>query len=396
MQQAVPATNPEPRCAGPLKGLRFIEFAGIGPLPMCAMMLADQGADVLRIDRIEPSGLGIARPTRFDFTSRGRSSVALDLKAGDGIACALDLIAGADGLIEGFRPGTMERLGLGPDECWLRNPRLVYGRLTGWGQDGPLAHAAGHDLNYIALSGALHAIGRAGQPPTPPLNLVGDYAGGSMTLAFGMVCALIEARSSGKGQVVDAGMSDGAISLLTGLYGLHAAGLHGAERGTNLLDSGAPHYEVYRCADGLWVSVAPIEEKFRRQLIDRLGLDPATFPDVNDPANWPAARKLLEDVFASRTRAEWCALLEGSDACFAPVLSLAEAPDHPHNRQRESFLTIDGSIQPAPAPRFSRTPQARPNPPKAPGEDSREALGRWGLGADRIDQLIADGTVRQL
>ena len=384
------------RRGGPLAGLKVIEFAGIGPLPMCAMMLADQGADVIRIDRTEPSGLGIARPTHYDFTNRGRSSVAIDLKRPAGLACALDLIAGADALIEGFRPGTMERLGLGPETCLGRNQRLVYGRLSGWGQSGPLAAAAGHDLNYIAIAGVLGAIGRAGAPPTPPLNLVGDFGGGAMMLAFGVVSALLEARGSGRGQVVDAAVSDGATTLMTSLYGLAAAGLHGAPRGGNLLDSGAPHYDVYRCADGGWISIAPIEPKFRHELLRRVGLDPATFPDVTDPAQWPAARRLLTETFQTRSREAWCALLEGTDACFAPVLSMAEAEAHPHNRARATFMTVGGIRQPAPAPRFERTPAPVPQPPEAAGQSSRTALARWGIDPDRIDNLVATGAVREI
>ncbi|MBN8939312.1 MAG: CoA transferase [Rhizobiales bacterium] len=380
---------------GPLAGLKIVEFAGIGPLPMCAMMLADHGADVIRIDRPEPSGLGIARPTRYDFTNRGRSSVAIDLKSRAGMACVLDLIAGADALIEGFRPGTMERLGLGPETCFAGNPRLVYGRLSGWGQSGPLAAAAGHDLNYIAIAGVLGAVGRAGAPPTPPLNLVGDFGGGAMMLAFGVVAALLEARRSGRGQVVDAAVSDGAATLMTSLYGLAAAGLHGAPRGGNLLDSGAPHYDVYQCADGGWISIAPIEPKFRAELLRRIGLDPATFPDVTDPGHWPAARQRLAETFKTRSRDAWCALLEGTDACFAPVLSMAEAEAHPHNRARDTFVSVGGIGQPAPAPRFARTPAPLPTPPEAPGQSSRAALTRWGIAPDRIDSLVGSGVVRE-
>lgn len=383
------------RRGGPLAGLKVVEFAGIGPLPMCAMMLADQGADVIRIDRPEPSGLGIARPTRYDFTNRGRASVAIDLKSEAGITCALDLIAGSDALIEGFRPGTMERLGLGPEASFARNQRLVYGRLSGWGQSGPLAAAAGHDLNYIAIAGVLGAVGRAGAPPTPPLNLVGDFGGGAMMLAFGVVAALLEARGSGRGQVVDAAVSDGAATLMTSLYGLAAAGLHGAPRGGNLLDSGAPHYEVYQCADGGWVSIAPIEPKFRTELLQRIGLDPGTFPDVARPGNWPAARQLLAETFKARSRADWCTRLEGTDACFAPVLSMAEAKAHPHNQARETFITVGGISQPAPAPRFERTPAPLPAPPEAPGQSSRSALARWGIDQTRIDSLVASGVVRE-
>lgn len=380
--------------SGPLAGLKVIEFAGIGPAPMAAMLLSDLGADIVIIDRLEPSGLGIAKPTRFDVTRRGRRSVALNLKRPEGIACALDLIAKADALIEGFRPGKMERLGLGPEICLERNPRLVYGRVTGWGQSGPLAQAAGHDLNYIALSGALSAIGRAGQAPTVPLNLIGDYGGGAMLLAFGLVCALIETARSGKGQVVDAAMVEGSATLMASLFGLAAAGIHGPERGTNLLDSGAPHYETYACADGEWIAVAPIERKFRDELLQRIGFDPASFPDVTDRTAWPPARDLLSRRFAERSRAEWCALLEGTDACFAPVLGLAEAPEHDQARARGSFVTIDGIVQPAPQPRFSRTPAAVPTAARAPGAGGRAALAGWGLSNDAIDHLQRAGVLR--
>jgi len=379
--------------SGPLAGIRIVEFAGIGPAPMSAMLLSDLGAEVVIIDRLEPSGLGIERPVRFDIARRGRRSVALDLKRPEGIACALNLVAGADALIEGFRPGTMERLGLGPDICLARNPRLVYGRITGWGQDGPLAKAAGHDLNYIALSGALSAIGRAGEPPAIPLNLIGDYGGGAMLLAFGLLAALLEAGRSGRGQVVDAAMAEGSAILMGSLFGLAAAGLHKPERGTNLLDSGAPHYETYRCADGEWITVAPIEKKFREILLGLIGFDPASFPDVNDPARWPEARKLLAERFAERSRAEWCALLEGTDACFAPVLSLAEAPQHPHARARGSFIAIDGVTQPAPQPRFSRTPPVTPTAGEPAGASSRAVLADWGFSPAAITHLEQTGVI---
>ena len=372
---------------GPLAGVRVVEFAGIGPGPMCGMLLADMGAQVLRIDRIEPSGLGLDRPTRFDVLNRGRRSAAIDLKTADGVALALDVVATADVLIEGFRPGTMERIGLGPDDCFKRNARLVYGRVTGWGQDGPLARAAGHDLNYIALNGTLDCIGRAGTPPTPPLNLVGDFGGGALFLAFGVTCAFIETQRSGRGQVVDAAMIDGAAVLTSAFFALRQAGLFAAERGTNLVDSGAPHYEVYRCADGRFVSVAPIERKFRQVLLDRLGIDAATCPDFEDKTQWPRAKAMLADVFATRTRAQWCELLEGTDACFAPVLSLDEAPDHPHNRARDTFITVHGLCQPAPAPRFSRTKPPRPQPPEAAGASTHAALADWGIDRERIERL---------
>jgi alpha-methylacyl-CoA racemase len=378
---------------GPLAGFKIVEFAGIGPLPMCAMFLADMGAEVITIDRLTPSGLGIPRPPKYDVPRRGRRSVALDLKRDEGVATALELIDQADALLEGFRPGVMERLGLGPDICARRNPRLVYGRLTGWGQDGPLAQAAGHDLNYIAISGALAAIGRRGEPPSIPLNLLGDYAGGGLLLAFGLACGLLEASRSGRGQVIDAAMCEGALALFSPFFGFAAAGMLASERGTNLLDSGAPHYDVYACSDGAWVSVAPLESKFRELLLARLGFDPATFPDVEDSANWPQARRLLADRFAQRTRKEWCDLLEGTDGCFAPVLNLHEAPAHPHYVARNAFVEVGGLTQPAPCPRFSRTPPAVPTPAEAPGQSSRVILSDWGFAEERVDALARAGVI---
>jgi alpha-methylacyl-CoA racemase len=375
---------------GPLAGYRIVEIAGIGPAPMCAMLLADLGATVLRVERMQASGLGIDKPARFEIMNRSRHAVAVDLKKKDGVETVLRLVAGADAFIEGFRPGVAERLGIGPDECLARNPRLVYGRMTGWGQTGPLAQAAGHDLNYIALTGVLDAIGRAGQKPTPPLNLVGDFGGGALYLALGIACGLLEAQRSGKGQVVDAAMTDGAASLMTMFFGMHAAGQFTTMRGTNILDSGAFFYEVYECADGRHVAVAPIEDKFLAELFRLLALDPADFPAKLDAAGWPAAKKKLAAVFRTKTQAEWCRLLEGSDACFAPVLSLDEAPAHPHNKARGTFVTIDGITQPAPAPRFSRTPSATPTPPEAP---TSEALREWGFGEDEIAALREAGAV---
>jgi alpha-methylacyl-CoA racemase len=371
---------------GPLAGIRIVEFVGIGPGPMAAMLFADLGADVIRVDRVTPSGLGIAMAKRFGLLSRSRPSIAVDLKNAEGIALAADLIAKADGLIEGFRPGTMERLGLGPDMALKRNPRLVYGRMTGWGQTGPLADAAGHDLNYLALAGALHAIGRKGQKPTPPLNLAADFGGGALYLAFGMACALLEAQRSGKGQVVDAAMAEGAASLMTMFYGLYAAGLHSLERGTNLLDSGSAIYDTYECADGRYISIAAIELKFRAELFELLGL-----PYTTDEG--PELRGKLEEIFKTRSRDEWCELLEGSDACFAPVLTMAEAPHHPHNVARRSFVEIEGVMQPAPTPRFSRTPAERPTPPRELGQDTHSTLADWGIGAERIAALCANGVV---
>jgi alpha-methylacyl-CoA racemase len=371
---------------GPLEGLRIVEFAGIGPGPMAAMLFADLGANVIRLDRTEPSGLGIEKPARFDLTMRSRPSVAVDLKHPEGLALAFDLLATADALIEGFRPGTMERLGLGPEPVLKQNPRLVYGRITGWGQTGPLAQAAGHDLNYIALTGALAAIGRVGAKPTPPLNLVGDYGGGALYLAFGTACAMLEAQRSGKGQVVDAAMIEGVASLMTATYGLYGAGMHGLERGKNLLDSGSAVYDTYECADGKFISIAPIELKFRKLLFEKLDL-PFT------PDDGPAVRENLAALFKTRTRDAWCAVLEGTDACFAPVLTMTEAPNHPHNVARGSFIEMEGVVQPAPAPRFSRTPAGHPTPAQTLGEGTRPALADWGIAKERIDALVACGAV---
>jgi alpha-methylacyl-CoA racemase len=378
---------------GPLAGIKIVELAGIGPGPMCAMLLADMGATVLRIDRPEPSHLGIERPLRYDLLLRGRYSVAVDLKSSAGKALALRLVERADALIEGFRPGVTERLGLGPDDCLARNPRLVYGRVTGWGQDGPLAQAAGHDINYIALAGALHAFGRRGQPPTPPLNLLGDFAGGALYLAFGLVCGILEARLSGQGQVVDTAMVDGVASLMTAAIGAVAAGLSTHERGANHLDTGAHFYNVYECADGGWISIAPIEGKFYTELLRRLDIDPATMPPQMDRAGWPGAQAQFAELFKTRTRDQWCTLLEGTDACFAPVLTTDEAPDHPHNAARATYVEIEGVIQPAPAPRFSRTVPDLPIPPQPTDPEHAEAaLAAW-LDPAEIAALKAAGTV---
>ena len=379
---------------GPLSGVKIVEFAGIGPGPMCAMLLADLGADVLRIDRTQPVDLGTRRPARYDLLRRNRKTVRLDLKRPEAIEFALGLIARADALIEGFRPGVMERLGLGPDVCLARNPRIVFGRMTGWGQDGPMAHAAGHDLNYIALTGVLDTIGRKGQPPTPPLNLVGDFGGGALYLAMGILAAIIESKSSGKGQVVDAAMVDGAASLMTAAYGMHAAGMMNGGRGGNMLDSGAYYYDVYECADGKYVSIACIEGKFHAELLERLGIDPATLPPQLDRANWHVARETFTAIFRTKSRDEWATALEGTDTCFAPVLSMAEAPDHPHNIHRGTFIELDGIVQPGPAPRFSRTKLATPLPPDAPGSnDALAALSSWGLTGTEIETARAAGLV---
>ncbi len=378
---------------GPLEGVKIVEMAGIGPGPMCAMLLADMGATVLRIDRIEQVDLGQRRPLKYNLLLRNRKAIRVDLKRPEAVALTLRLVEGADALIEGFRPGVMERLGLGPDICLARNARLVYGRMTGWGQDGPLAAAAGHDLNYLALGGALGAIGRHGAPPTPPLNLVADYGGGALYLAMGVLAALVNVRKSGSGQVVDAAMVDGVASLMTSIFGLHAAGLMSTERGTNSNDSGAYYYDSYQCADGRWVSVAPIEGRFHAELLRRLGVDAAEIGDQHDRANWPKAREVLAARFKTRTRDAWCSVLEGSDACFAPVLAMDEVPNHPHIAARGTFIEVDGVAQPAPAPRFSRTPAAAPtSAEQTMNATPEQALDGW-LNPDVIEQLKRSGTV---
>ncbi|HEY3908799.1 MAG TPA: CaiB/BaiF CoA-transferase family protein [Stellaceae bacterium] len=378
---------------GPLAGIKIVELAGIGPGPMCAMLLADLGATVLRIERPGGSGLGVERPRQYDFLLRGRYSIEVDLKATAGKALALNLVDQADALIEGFRPGVTERLGLGPRDCLARNPRLVYGRVTGWGQDGALAQAAGHDINYIALVGALHAFGQRGGPPTPPLNVLGDFAGGALYLAFGLVCGILEARQSGRGQIVDAAMIDGVASLMTAFHGLVAAGQATHQRGTNHLDGGAHFYNAYECADGRWIAVAPIEGKFYAELLRRLDIDPETMPPQMDREHWPQAQALLAARFKTRTREEWRALLEGTDACFAPVLTTDEAPDHPHNAARGTYVEIGGIVQPAPAPRFSRTRPDLPMPPPPIDPEAAEtALAPW-LDPTAIAALRTAGTI---
>jgi alpha-methylacyl-CoA racemase len=372
---------------GPLKGVRVIELAGIGPGPFCAMLLGDMGAEVIRIDR---PGKGAGRQ---DVPNRNKKSITIDLKRSRGHALALTLIESAQILIEGFRPGVMERLGLSPAECHAVNPRLIYGRMTGWGQGGPLAQAAGHDLNYIALTGALHAIGRKGQPPTPPLNLVGDFGGGALYLAFGLICALREAERSGRGQVVDAAMVDGAAHLMTAIYGYRAAGLWGGGRGENFLDSGAPYYEVYETRDGAYVALAAIEPQFFAELLRRLELSAELARIQNDRAQWPRLRAAIAERIAAKTRAEWCELMEGSEACFAPVLEMGEAPLHPHNQARGSFIEVAGIPQPAPAPRFSSTPAGPVSPPPRPGEHTDTLLTAHGLDAAAIARLRAEGIV---
>lgn len=381
---------------GPLAGVRIVEFAGIGPAPFCAMLLADMGAEVVRIDRLSPSGLGIDVDVKYDLLNRNKRSVAIDLKHPDGIALARQLVDKADVLIEGFRPGVMEKLGLGPDVFTSRNAALVYARMTGWGQTGPLARVAGHDINYIALTGALHAIGRAGEPPAIPLNLVGDFGGGALYLAMGILAAIINARSSGQGQVVDGAIVDGVASLLTMAHGLRQAGQHQPERGTNLLDGGAPFYDVYETSDGQFVSVGAIEPKFFDVLCRGMGLDPAALPDQYDKARWPELRAILAARFRERTRSAWCGLLEGTDACFAPVLDMEEAASHPHNAARAGLVSVDDTLQPAPAPRFSRTPGAISRTPSGLGTHSREVLADWGVADAEIARLVAASVVPDL
>lgn len=343
---------------GPLAGLKIVEFAGIGPGPFAAMLLADLGAEIIRIDRKEASGLGLDRPLQYDYSLRNRTTIQLDLKSPVGKDFALRLVDRADALMEGFRPQVMERLGIGPEVCLERNPRLVYGRITGWGQSGPLAKVAGHDLNYIALTGALHAIGRQGQPPAIPLNLLGDFAGGSLYLVVGMLSALLECRASGRGQVVDGAIVDGVASLSTQLHGALKAGLLNHERGTNFIDSGAHFYDVYECADGKWISIGAVEPKFYTLLLRLLEVDIHT-PQY-DRASWPAAKVKIAQRIRTRTRGEWTRLLEGTDVCFAPVLDLDEAPEHPHMKARGIYVEVAGELQPGPAPRFSRSAPALP------------------------------------
>jgi alpha-methylacyl-CoA racemase len=373
---------------GPLAGYRILEFAGIGPGPFCGMVLADLGAEVVRIDRTEgPAG------TRQDFVGRGRRSLALDLKRHEAIAAALHLIERADALIEGFRPGVMERLGLGPEACHARNPRLVYGRMTGWGQEGPLAQSAGHDINYIGLTGALWAIGRPGERPVPPLNLVGDYGGGGMLLALGVLAALLEAQRSGRGQVVDAAMVDGAALLMAPIYAMKARGRWGPERGANYLDGAAVFYDTYACADGRWLAVGPIEPQFWAEMLRLLALDPKRFEQRMEPAHWPALKAELAAVFATRTRDDWVAVFEGTDACVSAVLDMDEAPLHPHNAARGTFVVRDGAVQPAPAPRFSRTQGEIGAAPPLRGEHSEQVLAAWGFSAAEIAAARAAGAI---
>nr|WP_312870676.1 CaiB/BaiF CoA-transferase family protein [Gordonia asplenii] len=379
--------------SGPLVGMRVIELGGVGPIPFTCQLLADLGADIIRIDRPPGYDGGAPIEARYNITNRGRRSAAFDLKNPAAVEAILDLVRDADVLVEGFRPGVTERLGLGPDRCLEVNPRLVYGRMTGWGQSGPMSNAPGHDINYIALTGVLHAIGSTDGPPVPPLNLAGDLGGGSLYLAFGIVAALLERHTSGEGQVIDAAMVDGSASLMTLYYGFHAAGYWKDRRASNRLDSGAPFYNTYETADGRWLAIGSNETRFWRNTLRLLGIDEADMPDQHDRSQWPAMHERLAAAVRTKTRDEWCALADGEEVCFAPVMSLAEAPDHPHLKARGTFLSVDGVVQPAPAPRFSRTPGAIARPPAEPGEHTDEVLADWGFSAERLADLRAHGAI---
>jgi len=386
---------------GPLEGVRVVELAGIGPAPFCAMLLSDMGAEVIRVDRASNVGHDDSRvggpageEHRFNLLARGRRNIAVDLKNPAGVAAVLRLIDRADALVEGFRPGVMERLGLGPSVCLPRNPRLVYGRMTGWGQDGPIAQVAGHDINYIALSGVLHTIGEADRPPVPPLNLVGDFGGGALYLAMGVLAGIISARVSGKGQVVDCSMVEGSASLMTMMYAALASGAWVEERGHNRTDGGAHYYHVYETKDGEYVSVGSIEPQFYALLLKHTGIEGEVLPEQTDRATWPAMQERLARIFKTKTRAEWTEIMQKTDICFAPVLRMSEALTHPHNRHRASFIEIDGIAQPAPAPRFRGTPSQVQRPPARIGEHTDAVLRDWGFVADEIASLHQSGAIK--
>jgi len=382
---------------GPLEGIKIVELAGIGPGPFCAMLLADMGAEVVRVDRAANVGLDTDRDgndARFNLLARGRPNVAVDLKNPAGVEATLRLIDQADALIEGFRPGVMERLGLGPDICLARNKRLVYGRMTGWGQDGPLAHIAGHDINYISLSGALATIGSTDGPPIPPLNLVGDFGGGALYLAMGVLAGILRAKATGEGQVIDCSMVEGAASLMMMMYGALASGAWVEKRGHNRTDGGAHFYHVYETKDGEYISVGSIEPQFYKLLLTHTGLEGADLPPQSDRAQWPAMRERFAEIFKQKTRAEWVAIMQQTDICFAPVLKMSEAIEHEHNRHRESFVKVDGIAQPAPAPRFSATPTRVARRPAYTGENTDEVLRDWGFSAAEIATLHASGAVK--
>jgi len=379
---------------GPLKGIKIIEIAGIGPGPFATMMLADMGAEVLRVDRTQSVKGEDPEVPSLDFLARGRRSVGIDLKHPEGVASVLRLVERADVILEGFRPGVMERLGLGPDVCLERNPGIVYGRMTGWGQEGPLAQAAGHDINYIALAGALEPIGRKGEAPCPPLNLVGDFGGGGMMLAYGVVCALLERMQSGKGQVVDAAMVDGAATLMTIFHGAQQSGWWKDGRGNNMLDTGAHFYDVYETKDGRFVSIGSIETKFYAELLEKTGLAGEELPRQTDRSGWGPTKKKLQKIFKSKTRDEWCEIMEGSDVCFAPVLSMTECQEHPHIKARNTFVEVAGAPQPGPTPRYSRSKAEISSPPPHAGQHTDEALADWGFGADEIAKLHAASAIK--
>jgi len=380
---------------GALTGFKIVEIAGIGPGQFCGMLLADMGAQIIRVERSSGASNDAGIPAQYNLMNRSRPSITVDLKKKEGVELVLKLCADADALFEGFRPGVMERLGLGPDDCTAQNKRLVYGRMTGWGQSGPLANTAGHDGNYSALAGVLSTIGDRNGPPSIPLNLVADFGGGGAFLALGMLAALLEASRSGEGQVVDAAMVDGAASLMTLVYGLFAAGIWKDERESNILDGGAPFYRTYRTSDGKYLIVCAIEQRFFQELLKILDIGDIKLRDQFDQSKWPEHIARLENIFAGKNRQEWCDLLEGTDACFAPVLSLAEAPKHPHIESRTTFVSFDGVLQPAPAPRFSRTPSQIRMSPAEPGKQSRATLGNWGLTDAEINELLASGTLGQ-
>lgn len=379
--------------SGPLVGYKIIELAGIGPNPFCAMLLADMGAEVIRVDRVVDGGLGIPLDPKFALLDRSRRSIAVDLKSPEGIELVLSMVEQSDALIEGFRAGVTERLGIGPDDCMKRNPKLVYGRVTGWGQDGPLAKTAGHDINYISLVGAAHAIGPDDRPPPPPLNLVGDFGGGGIYLALGVVAALLESKSSGKGQVVDAAMVDGAASLMTAVYGMHAAGVVTDDRGSNILDGGAHFYNTYETADGKYISIASIESKFYQLLLELTGFDDADHKAHKDKTQWSDYSEKMAAMMKTKTRDQWCEVLEGTDVCFAPVLSMTEAPNHAHIAARKTFVTESGVPQPAPAPRFSRTKSQIQKAPSPHGGDTEAVLEDWGYSAEKIASLKKGGVI---
>jgi len=374
---------------GPLKGLQIIEMAGIGPAPFCGMVLSDLGANVIRVDRVTSAG----SVSKQDANNRGKKSIAVDLKTPKGIEIVLNLVEASDAIFEGFRPGVMEKLGLGPDVCLQKNKKIVFGRMTGWGQEGPLAFAAGHDINYISLSGVLATIGRPGSPPVPPLNLIGDYGGGGMLLALGLVAALFETKSSGKGQVIDAAMVDGSALLMTMIYTMRGMGLWKDSLGSNFLDGGAHFYDTYECKDGKYISIASIEPKFYQLLREITPLEDSIFDDQLSRESWPEQKKALKEIFLKKTQQEWCGLMEGTDICFAPVLNMAEAPEHPHNKARNTFIELEGIVQPAPAPRFSRTvPEVCPAPAYV-GEHTEEVLKSIGMQDSDIEDLKASGEV---